>query len=69
MLKEFKEFIMKGNVVDLAVAVIIGGAFSDIVKSLTSSFIQPILDLIGGAEVKGRIVLARDAARKCYICS
>jgi len=57
MLKEFKEFISKGNVMDLAIGVIIGGAFSDIVAALTSSFIQPLLALIGGAEVKGTIPL------------
>lgn len=57
MLKEFKEFISKGNVMDLAIGVIIGSAFSDIVKALTSSFIQPLLNLIGGAEVKGTIPL------------
>ncbi|MBO6232755.1 MAG: large conductance mechanosensitive channel protein MscL [Clostridia bacterium] len=57
MFKEFKEFISKGNVMDLAIGVIIGGAFSDIVSALTSSFIQPLLNLIGGAEVKGTIPL------------
>lgn len=57
MFKEFKEFISKGNVMDLAIGVIIGGAFSDIVTALTSSFIQPLLGLIGGAEVKGTIPL------------
>ncbi|MBR3002417.1 MAG: large conductance mechanosensitive channel protein MscL [Clostridia bacterium] len=57
MFKEFKEFISKGNVMDLAIGVIIGGAFSDIVTALTSSFIQPLLALIGGAEVKGTIPL------------
>ncbi|MBO4293135.1 MAG: large conductance mechanosensitive channel protein MscL [Clostridia bacterium] len=57
MFKEFKEFISKGNVMDLAIGVIIGSAFSDIVKALTSSFIQPLLNLIGGAEVKGTIPL------------
>ncbi len=48
MLKEFKEFIMKGNVVDLAVAVIIGGAFSLIVKSLVDDIIMPIVGAITG---------------------
>ena len=57
MFKEFKEFISKGNVMDLAVGVIIGGAFADIVNALTSSFIQPLLGLIGGAEVHGTIPL------------
>jgi len=48
MLKEFKEFIMKGNVVDLAVAVIIGGAFNLIVKSLVDDIIMPIVGAITG---------------------
>lgn len=42
-LKEFKEFALKGNVLDLAIGVIIGAAFSDIVTSLTDNFINPIL--------------------------
>ena len=57
MFKEFKEFIMRGNVMDLAVGVIIGGAFSSIVTSLTDNFIQPLINLIGGAEIKGTIPL------------
>ena len=57
MFKEFKEFIMRGNVMDLAVGVIIGSAFSAIVTSLTENFIQPLINLIGGAEIKGTIPL------------
>lgn len=57
MFKEFKEFIMRGNVMDMAVGVIIGGAFSAIVTSLTDNFIQPLINLIGGAEIKGTIPL------------
>lgn len=45
-LREFKEFALKGNVLDLAVGVIIGAAFKDIVTSLTDNFINPILQLI-----------------------
>jgi large conductance mechanosensitive channel len=48
MLKEFKEFTMKGNIVDLAVAVIIGGAFGKIVTALTDSLIMPVISLILG---------------------
>lgn len=48
MLKEFKEFAMKGNIVDLAVAVIIGGAFGKIVGALTDSIIMPIISLVIG---------------------
>ena len=66
MFKEFKEFISKGNVMDLAIGVIIGGAFSDIVSALTSSFIQPLLALIGGAEVKGTIPLGNSGQALDY---
>lgn len=48
MLNEFKEFISKGNVMDLAVGVIIGGAFALIVKSLTDDIIMPIVGAIFG---------------------
>lgn len=48
MLKEFKEFALKGNVVDLAVGVIIGGAFGKIVTSLVNDIIMPILSIIIG---------------------
>ena len=43
MLKEFKEFAMKGNVVDLAIGVIIGGAFGKIIDSLVNDIIMPIV--------------------------
>lgn len=48
MFKEFKEFAMKGNLVDLAVGVIIGSAFSKIVASFVSDIIMPILGLLVG---------------------
>lgn len=54
-LQEFKEFALKGNVVDLAVGVIIGAAFKDIVTSLTDNIINPIINCVGGAEVGGQI--------------
>ena len=53
-LKEFKEFAVKGNVVDLAVAVVIGGAFGKIVTSLVNDIFMPIIGLItGGKNVSG----------------
>ena len=52
---EFKEFVLRGNVMDMAVGVIIGGAFSDIVTALTKDFINPLINGIGGAEVGGSI--------------
>ncbi|WP_421851868.1 large conductance mechanosensitive channel protein MscL [Oricola sp.] len=48
MLNEFKEFIAKGNVMDLAVGVIIGGAFATIVSSLTNDVIMPVVGAIFG---------------------
>ena len=48
LLKEFKEFALKGNAFDLAIGVLIGGAFQGIVKSLTDNIISPILGLFGG---------------------
>jgi large conductance mechanosensitive channel len=51
MLKEFKEFVMRGNVVDLAVAVIIGGAFGKIIDSLVNDVIMPPIGvLLGGVD-------------------
>ncbi len=48
MLKEFKEFVMRGNVLDLAVAVIIGGAFGKIVGSLVNDILMPLIGLVMG---------------------
>ena len=48
MLKEFKAFVMRGNVLDLAVAVIIGGAFGKIVASLVNDIIMPLIGLMMG---------------------
>lgn len=59
-LEEFKTFALKGNVMDMAVGVLIGGAFSAIVTSLTDNFINPIIGCIGGAEVQGKIHLLGD---------
>ena len=56
-LKEFKEFALKGNVMDMAVGVLIGGAFSGIVTALTGDFINPLIASIGGADIAGMIRL------------
>ena len=55
MLKEFQKFIMRGNVLDLAVGVIIGSAFTGLVTSLTKNLINPILSMFAGkADLSGR---------------
>ena len=50
MLKEFQEFALKGNVVDLAIGVIIGGAFGTIVSSLVSDMIMPLIGALGSVD-------------------
>ena len=58
MLREFKAFIAKGNVLDLAVAVIIGAAFATIVSSLTDDIIMPVIGAIfGGADFSNYFIL------------
>ena len=58
MVDEFKEFINQGNVMDMAVGVIIGGAFTGIVSSLTDDVIQPIIQLAAGGapDVSGLMI-------------
>jgi large conductance mechanosensitive channel len=53
VLKGFKDFLLRGNVIDLAVAVVIGTAFTAVVSSFTESFLQPLIGLIGGGGVTG----------------
>ncbi|RPE66220.1 large conductance mechanosensitive channel [Pacificibacter maritimus] len=64
MLKEFKDFIAKGNVMDMAVGIIIGAAFTAIVKSLVDDLINPIIGLfMGGIDFANKyVVLSGDIA-------
>ena len=65
VVKEFKEFAMKGTVVDLAVGVIIGGAFGKIVSSLVEDVIMPLVGtLIGGMNFAGLILKIGEATLK-----
>ena len=50
-MKDFKEFVAKGNVIDMAVGVVVGGAFNKIVTSLVNDIIMPLLSLIGGKSI------------------
>lgn len=62
MLKEFKEFINRGNVIDLAVAVIIGGAFGAITTSLVNEVVMPIIGLfVGGMDFSALGIILKDA--------
>ena len=61
MFKEFKEFAMRGNVVDMAVGIIIGGAFGTIVKSLVSDVIMPPIGLLlGGVDFSDLFLTLKD---------
>jgi len=63
MLKEFKEFAMRGNVVDMAVGIIIGGAFGTIVKSLVADVIMPPVGLLlGGVDFGDFFVVLKQGA-------
>lgn len=53
MLKGFKDFIMRGNIIDLAVAVVIGSAFAAVVSTVVTSLIEPILAATGGGSSSG----------------
>jgi large conductance mechanosensitive channel len=53
MLKGFRDFLLRGNVIDLAVAVVIGAAFTALVASFTTSFLKPLIGLISGGGVNG----------------
>ena len=53
MLKGFKDFIMRGNVIDLAVGVVIGAAFTAIVTAFTDNIINPLINSVGGADFSG----------------
>jgi large conductance mechanosensitive channel len=66
MIKEFKAFIMRGNVMDLAIAVIIGGAFGKIVTSLVSDIIMPLIGLIGGGIDFTGLTLTIGSAKVTY---
>ena len=53
---EFKKFIMRGNVIDMAVGVIVGGAFTSIVTSLNQDILTPILGIFGGIDFSNLFV-------------
>jgi large conductance mechanosensitive channel len=63
MIQEFKEFIMKGNVLDMAVGVIIGAAFGKIVDSLVKDVIMPPIGLLmGGVDFANKFAVLKDGA-------
>jgi large conductance mechanosensitive channel len=61
MFNEFKKFLMRGNVVDLAVAVVVGAAFGAVVTSLVDNLINPIIGLVGGQDFADLGITLKDA--------
>ncbi|HUR74243.1 MAG TPA: large conductance mechanosensitive channel protein MscL [Sporichthya sp.] len=66
MIKGFKDFIMRGNVIDLAIAVVIGTAFTALVKAFTDSFVQPIINVVMGGGLTGGTVRLDDENRLLF---
>ena len=69
-LEEFKKFALRGNVLDMAIGVIAGGAFTGIVTSLTSNFINPLLNLImtgGAGEISDGVAWTLGAAVASFL--
>lgn len=61
MFQEFKKFLMRGNVVDLAVAVVIGAAFGAVITSLVDGIINPIVGLVGGKDLSQWVITLKEA--------
>lgn len=64
--KEFKDFISRGNVMDMAVGIIIGGAFTSIVNSLVNDIINPLIGMIGGTDLTAYVLVLNDEATLNY---
>jgi len=67
MLKGFKDFLLRGNVVDLAVAVVIGAAFATVVTTFTQEIIQPIINAAGGRDSLGLGFFIRENDGKTFV--
>ncbi len=66
MLREFRDFVLRGNVVDLAVAVVIGAAFGAVVSSLVENLITPLIGAIGGQPEFSRLSFEINGSRFGY---
>ena len=61
MLKEFREFLLKGNLIELAVAFVLGVAFAAVIKSLVDNMITPIIGMIGGVDFSSETFTINDS--------
>src|SRR5436305_8484496 len=63
MLKGFRDFVMRGNVIDLAVGIVVGAAFTTLVSAFSNSFINPVIKrLSGGKELAGKVSIGKGQA-------
>ena len=69
LVEEFKKFIMRGNVMDMAVGVIVGGAFTAIVTSLNQDILTPILGIFGGIDFSNMKQCIENGAKKVCMMS
>jgi large conductance mechanosensitive channel len=67
MIKGFKDFLLRGNVIDLAVAFVIGVAFAAVITAFTQNIIQPIINAAGGRESLGLGFFIRDNDQKTFV--
>lgn len=67
MIKGFKDFLLRGNVVDLAVAFVIGAAFAGVIMTFTDKIIQPIINAVGGKDSLGLGFYIREGDPKTFV--
>ena len=63
-IKEFKDFAMKGSLVDIAVAFVMGGAFGKVVSSFTDGIVSPLIGMIGGADLSKKIFVLKEGIKE-----
>jgi len=62
--KEFKDFAMKGNLVDIAVAFVMGGAFGKVVTSFTEGMVSPLIGLLGGKDLSQKVWVIKEGMKE-----
>ena len=62
-IREFKDFAMKGNLVDIAVAFVMGAAFAKVVTSFTEGIVSPLIGLMGGADLSKKMYVIKEAVK------
>ncbi|MBL7702490.1 MAG: large conductance mechanosensitive channel protein MscL [Ferruginibacter sp.] len=60
-IKEFKDFAMQGNLVDIAVAFVMGGAFGKVVSSFTDGIVSPLIGMVGGTDFSKNMIVLKEA--------